>query len=137
MVEPATKMEAALELLREQGTLRLLVTWQARHSARLPGPPVSTRAGGPGRSGALRLAGRRVERAPWFRRGRAPHPRGVVCLLSASFHGLTTQSPHDVWLTLPSKAWAPKVEYPKLRIIRASGLASPRWSRNTGSRGSL
>ena len=48
----------------------------------------------------------------------------MVCLLSAlRFHGLTTQSPHEVWLTLPSKAWAPKVKYPRLRIIRASGPA--------------
>ncbi len=51
-------------------------------------------------------------------------PRGVVCLLSAlRFHGLTTQSPHEVWLTLPSKAWAAKAEYPRLRIIRAIGPA--------------
>jgi predicted transcriptional regulator of viral defense system len=51
-------------------------------------------------------------------------PKGVVCLLSAlEFHGITTQSPHEVWLALPGKAWAPKVEYPKLRIVRASGPA--------------
>jgi len=74
-------------------------------------------------------------------------PKGVVCLLSAlEFHGVTTQSPHEVWLVLPGKAWVPKatspnprvvrggrsgafigvgrgpkVAYPKLRIVRASG----------------
>jgi predicted transcriptional regulator of viral defense system len=51
-------------------------------------------------------------------------PGGVVCLLSAlRFHGLTTQSPHEVWLALPPKAWSPRVKYPRLRIIRFSGLA--------------
>src|SRR5262249_47636436 len=36
-------------------------------------------------------------------------PRGVVCLLSAlRQHGLTTQLPHSVWMTLPRKARIPK-----------------------------
>jgi predicted transcriptional regulator of viral defense system len=49
---------------------------------------------------------------------------GVVCLLSAlRFHGLTTQSPHEVWLALPPKAWSPRVKNPKLRIMRFSGPA--------------
>jgi predicted transcriptional regulator of viral defense system len=51
-------------------------------------------------------------------------PRGVVCLLSAlRFHGLTTQLPHEVWLALPPKAWAPRVKHPQLRLVRFSGRA--------------
>jgi len=51
-------------------------------------------------------------------------PSAVVCLLSAlSFHDLTTQSPKDVWLTIPLKARKPRVDYPPLRIMRASGAA--------------
>jgi predicted transcriptional regulator of viral defense system len=51
-------------------------------------------------------------------------PRGVVCLLSAlRFHGLTTQSPSEVWLALPLKAWAPRTQRPRLRIVRFSGSA--------------
>jgi predicted transcriptional regulator of viral defense system len=51
-------------------------------------------------------------------------PRGVVCLLSAlRFHGLTTQAPHEVWIALPSKAWHPRIKYPKLRVFRFSGRA--------------
>jgi predicted transcriptional regulator of viral defense system len=51
-------------------------------------------------------------------------PRAVVCLASAlRFHGLTTQSPHEVWLALPPKAWSPRVQYPKLRVVRFSGPA--------------
>ena len=51
-------------------------------------------------------------------------PAGVICLLSAlQFHGLTTQTPHEVWIALPSKAWVPKVKSPKLRVVRFSGAA--------------
>ena len=51
-------------------------------------------------------------------------PAGVVCLLSAlQLHGLTTQTPHEVWIALPNKAWAPKAKSPKLRIARFSGPA--------------
>lgn len=48
-------------------------------------------------------------------------PRGVVCLLSAlRFHGLTTQSPAEVWLAIESKAWRPHVDSPKIRFVRFS-----------------
>jgi predicted transcriptional regulator of viral defense system len=51
-------------------------------------------------------------------------PHGVVCLLSAlRFHGLTTQSPHEVWLAIASKAWRPQVDYPRLRFVRFSARA--------------
>jgi predicted transcriptional regulator of viral defense system len=51
----------------------------------------------------------------------------VVCLLTAlRYHGLTTQSPAEVWLALPPKAWAPKIDYPKLRLVRFSGAALTR-----------
>jgi len=48
-------------------------------------------------------------------------PHGVVCLLSAlRFHGLTTQSPFEVWLAIANKAWRPHVDYPRLRLLRYS-----------------
>jgi predicted transcriptional regulator of viral defense system len=48
---------------------------------------------------------------------------GVICLLSAlSFHGFTTQVPHEVWIALDFKAWKPKTTIP-LRIVRFSGKA--------------
>jgi predicted transcriptional regulator of viral defense system len=52
----------------------------------------------------------------------ARSPQGVFCLLTAlRFHQLTTQSPHEVWLAIPNKAHAPKLDYPPLRIVRFSG----------------
>lgn len=52
------------------------------------------------------------------------HPQAIVCLLSAlRVHSLTTQSPFEVWLAIPNKARAPKMDYPPLRIVRFSGAA--------------
>ena len=51
-------------------------------------------------------------------------PHGVVCLLSAlRFHGLTTQSPHDVWMAIGHKARRPRADYPPMRIVHFSGEA--------------
>src|SRR5207302_4567454 len=51
-------------------------------------------------------------------------PHGVICLLSAlRFHGLTTQSPFEVWLAIDRKARFPRVEHPTLRIVRFSSQA--------------
>ena len=51
-------------------------------------------------------------------------PAGVLCLLTAlRFHDLTTQAPSEVWITLPETARKPKLDYPRLAIARASGLA--------------
>ncbi len=45
-------------------------------------------------------------------------PHGVICLISAlSFHGLTTQIPHEIWLAVERKARKPKVTYPPVRAI--------------------
>jgi predicted transcriptional regulator of viral defense system len=49
---------------------------------------------------------------------------GVVCLLSAlRFHGLTTQSPSEIWLAIDRKARTPIVLDLPLRIVRFSGEA--------------
>lgn len=51
-------------------------------------------------------------------------PGGVFCLLTAlRFHGLTTQSPAEVWIALPEKARKPRLDYPRLRVARFSGAA--------------
>ena len=51
-------------------------------------------------------------------------PQGVVCLLSAlRFHGLTTQSPHEIWLALPKHSWQPQADGLPLRFCWFSGEA--------------
>jgi predicted transcriptional regulator of viral defense system len=51
-------------------------------------------------------------------------PRGVVCLLSAlRFHGIGTQSPFEVWLAVEHGTTTPRLDQPKLRLVRMSGAA--------------
>jgi predicted transcriptional regulator of viral defense system len=49
-------------------------------------------------------------------------PHGVICLISAlSFHELTTEIPHEIWLAVDRKARKPKVDYPPVRSIFFTG----------------
>jgi predicted transcriptional regulator of viral defense system len=51
-------------------------------------------------------------------------PHAIVCLLSAlQVHGLTTEAPHAVWVLIDRHARMPKLSYPKLEVVRASGRA--------------
>lgn len=51
-------------------------------------------------------------------------PRGVVCLVSAlQFHGIGTQSPHQVWLALPRGSNRPRGMSLPLRFCQFSGSA--------------
>lgn len=48
-------------------------------------------------------------------------PKGVFCLLTAlAFHGLTTEMPHEVWVTVGLKARAPALDTPPVRVLRMS-----------------
>lgn len=45
----------------------------------------------------------------------------IICLISAlSFHNLTTQIPHEVWISIPRGSWRPNMEYPQLNITTLS-----------------
>ena len=51
-------------------------------------------------------------------------PKGVVCLISAlSFHKLTTQLPHEVYVALPKNAEPPRLSHPPVRIFWFTGKA--------------
>ena len=51
-------------------------------------------------------------------------PGGVLCLISAlSFHQLTTEIPHEVYLALKRGAEPPRLEYPPLRVFWFTGAA--------------
>jgi predicted transcriptional regulator of viral defense system len=122
MAESATKMDATLRLLRERRMLR------PRDLVRYDIPPDYLdrlhRRGLVDRVTRGLYAWPDAEVSEHHSLAEAARliPGEVVCLLSAlRFHGLTTQSPREVWLAIPSKAWAPKVKYPRVRIIRAGG----------------
>ncbi len=51
-------------------------------------------------------------------------PGGVVCLISAlSFHELTTQIPHEVYLAIDRNSEPPRIDYPPVRVFRFSSKA--------------
>ena len=119
-----TKIDAALRLVRERGSVR-----PRDLAARDIPPDYLDRLF---RRGLVDRVGRGVYAWPEaevtehhsLAEAALKAPAGVVCLLSAlRFHGLTSQSPHEVWLALPPKAWAPKVDTPRLRLVRFSGAA--------------
>lgn len=51
-------------------------------------------------------------------------PRAIVGLLSAlAVHKLTTELPHKVWVVIDRTARVPKISYPPIHVVRASGTA--------------
>lgn len=49
-------------------------------------------------------------------------PQGVICLISAlSFHELTTQIPHEIYLAIGRNSEPPRIDYPPIRVFRFSG----------------
>jgi predicted transcriptional regulator of viral defense system len=49
-------------------------------------------------------------------------PKAVICLISAlSFHEITTQVPHMIYLALEKDGAEPRIDYPPIRTFRFSG----------------
>ena len=113
-----------LELTRQQGLLR------ARDLAVHSLPRVAlTKLVRDGRltrlsRGLYALPDREVSEHVTFAEVASKCTNAAVCLLSAlRFHELTTQIPREVWLAIPNKAHAPKIDFVKLRVVRFSGDA--------------
>ena len=51
-------------------------------------------------------------------------PKGVICLLTAlRFHGIGTQHPREVWLTVDRRAGVPRLDVAAVRVVRISAVA--------------
>ncbi len=51
-------------------------------------------------------------------------PDSIICLVSAlSFHGITTQLPHEVWIAVKRGSWVPKYDFPHVNVTVVSGRA--------------
>lgn len=51
-------------------------------------------------------------------------PQAVICLISAlSFHGITTQIPHEVHIALPRRTRYPRLDHPPTRVFLMTGAA--------------
>jgi len=71
--------------------------------------------------GLYQIAGRKAGQYASLQTVAKRVPNGVVALLSAlSFHGFTTQNPHEVWIAIDRKARKPKMDYPKVRYLYMS-----------------
>jgi predicted transcriptional regulator of viral defense system len=51
-------------------------------------------------------------------------PKAIFCLLTAlQFHGLTTQLPRRVWITLPRGSHVPQIDYPPLKMVQSDAAS--------------
>jgi len=51
-------------------------------------------------------------------------PHATICLLTAlQIHGLTTEAPHAVWIMIDRSARTPKIAYPTVKVVKATGAA--------------
>jgi hypothetical protein len=122
VTSPATSQEAAvLDLARQRPLLR------ARDlvAASLPTIVLSrlVKAGKLERAtrGVYTLPGRRLTEHSSLAEVCLRVPNAVVCLMSAlRFHGVGTQAPFDVWIALPLKAREPRLDSPRVRVVRMS-----------------
>jgi predicted transcriptional regulator of viral defense system len=74
--------------------------------------------------GLYRLAGAEPTERYTLAAACARVPRSVVCLLSAlQVHGIGSQLPREVWLAIPHKARAPRIDGVRVRLLRFSGAA--------------
>lgn len=119
MTELQTQRGRAVTLLTQRTMMRA-------HELKAEGVTAATIARAV-RDGAITRAGRGLYQLPDG--GDSAHmalaevskriPDGVICLVSAlAYHDLTDQMPRQVWVAIGAKDWAPKVDYPKVRIVR-------------------
>ena len=123
-IRPARQQDRAISLLKQRGMARVselaragitgttisrmkengLVVQLGRGLYQLPNAPLDA-------NHDLAEAAKRV-------------PKGVVCLVSAlAFHGLTDTIPARVWMAIGPKDRRPRVENPRLQIVRFGGNA--------------
>lgn len=122
MPQDSHHIETALRVARERGIARA----RDFRSAGVPAPYITRLC----RRGRLVRLGRGLYQLADFQDFHAAHdlaevarlvPQGIISLFSAlRIHGLTTQLPHSVWLTLPPKARAPRHPPFPYEIVRAS-----------------
>src|SRR5271170_3718155 len=105
MLEKHSPAERAIQIARKRGIARA----RDFHAAGVPATYLARLC----KQGRLLRLGRGLYQAADFADHHAAHdlaeiarlvPNGVICLLSAlRLHGLTTQLPHAVWLTVSHK----------------------------------
>lgn len=119
MIEPQTQRDKAVALLTQRTMMRA-------YELKAEGVTAATLARAVS-DGEIIRAGRGLYQLPDG--GDSAHmalaevskriPDGVICLVSAlAYHDLTDQMPRQVWVAIGAKDWAPRVDYPTVRIVR-------------------
>jgi predicted transcriptional regulator of viral defense system len=124
MTSASAQRPRALDLLKARGMLRLkdfvAEGIGPETLARLVREEAVVR---PAR-GLYQLPDARVEAAHTLVEASVLVPKGIVCLTSAlQFHELTQQMPSTVWMAIERTAWRPRIDYPRIRFVRFTGLS--------------
>jgi predicted transcriptional regulator of viral defense system len=119
MPEPASQQDRALSLLKERGMVRLSEFTDAGITAttvsRLKDKGLITQLG----RGLYQLPDASLDANHSLAEAAKRVPNGVVCLVSAlAFHELTDTIPSRVWMAIGPKDRQPRVEAPRLQIVR-------------------
>jgi len=119
-----TLMDRALSIARERGIARTRDFDAAgvprTYLRRLQDQGLLVRTG----RGLYQLADAEMSESHSLAEAARAVPHGTICLLSAlRYHELTTQLPHQVWMLIGHKKWAPQNPAVSLRVIRATGDA--------------
>jgi len=121
---PPTQSERVLELVRRKGIVRGTeldrLGIHRMHLKRLVDRGLLVQRS----RGVYEAAEPRMSEHDSIREVATRIPKATLCLLTAlRLHGLTTQNPFEVWIMIDRKARKPSIEYPPVRVVRASGPA--------------
>lgn len=121
---PETQADAVLDLVRHKGILRSRELQEAELPRSLLGRMVKERRLVRLGRGLYSLPEGELTEHHSLAEASKRIPKGIICLLSAlRFHELTTEAPFEVWICLDRHAPTPRLEYPPLRVVRASTAA--------------
>lgn len=119
MAKTLTQREQALDLLKEGGIVRLREFQAAGITAATIGRMCSDGDVSRLAWGLYQLPDAPLNLHHTFAEAAKRQPEGVICLVSAlTYHDLTDQLPAFVWMAVRTNAWAPKLRYPPVQVVR-------------------
>ena len=122
MSKTGTQRDQAIELLREQGIMRLFEFKDAGITAATISRMVQAGEVIRLTRGLYQLPDAPLDANHSLAEATKRVPRGVVCLVSAlAYHELTDRLPRAVWMAIGTRDWMPKQGSPPMQIVRFTG----------------
>lgn len=119
MAKTLPQREQARGLLQERGIVRLREFRAAGITAATIGRMCNDGEVSRLAWGLYQLPDAPIDAHHTFAEAAKRQPKGVICLVSAlTYHDLTDQLPHAVWMAVRTNAWAPKTRYPPVQVVR-------------------